>query len=115
MTTVRVRIDPGDASSHKHIRIELARVDATTEQEIQDQIDEDEKQAMMDAAVYLIGLRKRLGLNQAEFAEIINVSLKTIRDWEHGKRSPNGSTRALLKILDREPKVALSVLRRPPW
>jgi len=38
------------------------------------------------------------------------VPLDTIRNWEQGKRHPTGAARALLKVLDRVPKAALSAL-----
>lgn len=112
MTTVRVTIDPNNPAFLKHIRVDLTRVDATTEQEIQAQIEEDEKQAMLDAGQHIAGIRKGLGLNQTVFAQIFNVSSQTIRDWEQGRRFSSGPARALLKVLFLEPKAVLSALRR---
>jgi putative transcriptional regulator len=112
MTIVRVNIDPNDLASLTHARVDLARVDATTEQDIQAQIEEDERQAMLDAGHYIAGIRKGLGLSQTAFAQTINVSSQTIRNWENGKRFPSGPARALLQILSLEPKLALPVLRR---
>jgi putative transcriptional regulator len=51
-----------------------------------------------------------LGFSQAEFAERIDVSLDTIRNWEQGKRRPTGAAKALLKILDKAPEAALAAL-----
>lgn len=95
----------------KHARVDLVRVDATTEQEIQAQIEEDETQAMLDVGRYVVGVRRRLGLAQAEFSRLIGVSIKTLRSWEQGKQYPDGSARSLLKILAYAPEVGLSVLR----
>lgn len=91
-------------------RIDLARVDATTEKEITAQIAADEAGAMQDAAKFARRVRKRLGLSQMEFSTRIDVSLETIRNWEQGKRSPTGAAKALLRILDRAPEAALLAL-----
>ena len=95
----------------KHARVDLVRVDATTEQEIQAQIEEDETQAMLDAGRYVISVRRRLGLTQVEFSRLVGVSIKTIRSWEQGKQYPDGPAKTLLKILAYAPEVGLSVLR----
>jgi putative transcriptional regulator len=55
-------------------------------------------------------VRRRLGFSQAEFAQRIDVSLDTIRNWEQGKRSPTGAAKALLKVLDKAPEAALAAL-----
>ena len=112
MKTVRVRIDPSDPDTLRQGRIDLARVDATTEHEIQTQIDEDEKEAMLDAGRYVATVRKRLSLSQAEFAQLFNVSPKTIRQWEQGKRFAPGPAKTLLHVLSFEPQVVFSVLDR---
>jgi hypothetical protein len=44
---IQVNIDPNDPSTLKGARVDLARVDATTEEEIQAQIEADDKEAMM--------------------------------------------------------------------
>ena len=69
--------------------------------------------ASSDAA-YARGVRARTKLTQAEFAARIGVPVETVRNWEQGKRSPRGSARALLKVIDKAPDVAFAVLRRDP-
>ena len=110
MKTVKVKISPSANRSGTVGRIDTARVDATTESEIQAQIDEDEKEAMLDAAKFARRVRKRLGLSQIEFSERIEVSVETIRNWEQGRRYPTGAAKTLLKILDRAPEASLSAL-----
>jgi len=112
MKTVRVRIDPSDPDTLRHARIDLAKVDATTEHEIQTQIDEDEKEAMLDADRYVATVRKSLSLSQAEFAQLFNVSPKTIRHWEQGKRFAPGPAKTLLQILSFDPQAVFSALGR---
>ncbi|OHC75879.1 MAG: transcriptional regulator [Rhodospirillales bacterium RIFCSPLOWO2_12_FULL_58_28] len=92
-------------------RINTAKVDATTEAEINRQAADDEAEARRDAAAYARRVRKRTGLTQAAFAARIGVSLDTIHNWEQGKRSPAGPAKALLKVLDRAPETALAALK----
>ncbi len=110
MKTVKVKVSPPTSKSGTVGRIDTARVDATTESEIQAQIAEDEKEAMLDAAKFARRVRKRLGLSQMEFSERIDVSVETIRNWEQGRRYPTGAAKTLLKILDRAPEASLSAL-----
>jgi putative transcriptional regulator len=63
-------------------------------------------------ATYARRVRSQTRLTQAEFAARIGVPIETVRNWEQGKRSPRGPARALLKLLDRAPDVAFSVLAR---
>ena len=107
MAIVRMKTDMKTLATAKIGRIDEARMDATTEEEIEQQRLEDAAEARMDAASYARRVRQRFGFSQAEFARRINVSLVTVRNWEQGKRSPTGPARALLRILDRAPKAVL--------
>ncbi|WP_291995669.1 helix-turn-helix domain-containing protein [Candidatus Accumulibacter sp. ACC003] len=110
MKTVRLTIDPAVPNSLKVGRIDAARVDDTTEDEIAAQRVADKALALQDAGKFARRVRKRLGLSQAEFSEKIDVSLETIRNWEQGKRCPTGAAKALLTVLDRAPEAALAAL-----
>lgn len=110
MKTVRLTTEPAIPTSPAKGRINPARVDATTEEDIAAQMARDEAEAMHDAAKYARRVRKRLGLSQAEFSHRIDVSLDTIRNWEQGKRCPTGAAKALLKVLDKAPEAALAAL-----
>lgn len=90
--------------------VDRRKLDATTEVDLANQQAEDDAEAMQDAARFVRRVRQRLGLTQQEFARRIDVPLDTIRNWEQGKRYPTGAARALLKVLDRVPKAALSAL-----
>lgn len=61
-------------------------------------------------AAYAKGVRARTSLTQSEFAARIGVPIETVRNWEQGKRSPRGPARALLKVIERAPDLAFSVL-----
>ena len=80
MKTVRMTIDPAVPASAG--RIDPARVDGTSEEEIAAQQAADEAEAMQDAAKFARRIRKRLGLGQAAFSQPIDVSLDTIRNRE---------------------------------
>ena len=111
MKMLRVKIDPTVLATLPKGRIDKSRLDATTEQDIARQKMADDAASMQDAARFVRRVRKRLGLTQSEFSRRIDVSLDTIRNWEQGKRRPTGAAKALLKVLDRAPEVALSALQ----
>jgi len=50
------------------------------------------------------GVRLRLGKTQSQFALMIGVSLATLRNWEQGRRHPEGPARALLKVAAANPR-----------
>jgi putative transcriptional regulator len=54
-------------------------------------------------------IREKTGLSQARFAELLGVSVRTLQDWEQGRRAPSGAARTLLLIADRDPTVLLKV------
>jgi putative transcriptional regulator len=55
-------------------------------------------------------IRQRLKLSQAAFAGLMGVSLRTVQDWEQGRRKPSGPAKALLRIADQRPDVFLDLL-----
>lgn len=48
-------------------------------------------------------LRSTIHLSQSVFAKLLNVSVSSVRQWEQGKRTPTGSTKVLLELLEKEP------------
>jgi DNA-binding transcriptional regulator YiaG len=50
-------------------------------------------------------LRKFVGLTQAEFARAMGISVHTLRNWEQGRRRPDGPAIALLRIAARHPRI----------
>jgi putative transcriptional regulator len=55
-------------------------------------------------------IRKHLGLSQAQFAERFGFDLATLRNWEQGRRQPEGPARAYLKVIEREPELVQRAL-----
>ena len=107
---VWVSVDLNNPKSFPKGFVNKKLLDATTERLIKLHQQQDDAEAMHDAAKYAKRVRERIGLSQQEFSNRIEVSLETIRNWEQGKRSPTGAAKALLKILDRAPQVALLAL-----
>jgi putative transcriptional regulator len=48
--------------------------------------------------------RSRVGLSQREFAKLLGVSVRTVQDWEQGRREPSGAARTLLRIAAQNPE-----------
>lgn len=55
-------------------------------------------------------IREKLGLTQAKFAEMLCVSLATLRNWEQGRTYPEGAAIALLRVADSKPEAVLQAL-----
>lgn len=55
-------------------------------------------------------IRARLRRSQQEFAAMIGVSVATLRNWEQGRRRPEGPARALLKVAERNPLAVAEAL-----
>jgi len=55
-------------------------------------------------------IRARLNLSQAAFAGLMGVSLRTVQDWEQGRRKPSGPAEALLRIADQHPEVFMKLV-----
>jgi putative transcriptional regulator len=44
-------------------------------------------------------------LSQAQFAQLLGVSVRTLQDWEQGRREPSGAAKTLIRIATRRPDV----------
>jgi|GEM_PF-140182 len=49
-------------------------------------------------------IRSKLNLSQSAFAGLLGVSLRTLQDWEQGRRRPQGPAVALLRIVEQHPE-----------
>lgn len=56
-------------------------------------------------------IRRRLRMTQEEFSARFGFSVNTLRHWEHGKRLPEGPTRAYLMVIGRAPRAVERALR----
>lgn len=57
-------------------------------------------------------IRKRTGLSQAAFARQIGVPVATLRNWEQGRRRPDGPARVLLALLAKDPDIVKRTLSK---
>lgn len=57
-------------------------------------------------------IRQSTGLSQERFARTIDVAVGTLRNWEQGRREPEGPARALLRAIHNDPEHVLAALRR---
>jgi putative transcriptional regulator len=55
-------------------------------------------------------LREQLALSQSEFARLMGVSVRTLQNWEQGRRKPEGAARALLRVTAQNPKAVMDAL-----
>ena len=54
-------------------------------------------------------IRERTGLSQTKFAALLGVSVRTLQEWEQGRRAPSGAARTLLMVAAKNPHVLLEV------
>ena len=59
-------------------------------------------------------LREGYGLSQSKFAALMGISPATLRNWEQGRRKPEGSARVLLQVVARHPEVVLQAVSAAP-
>ncbi len=52
-------------------------------------------------------IRKSLNVSQSEFAMMIGVSVRTLQNWEQGRRRPQGTAKVLLNIVNNNPQVLI--------
>jgi putative transcriptional regulator len=57
-------------------------------------------------------IRDQLDVTQEEFALMIGVSVATLRNWEQGRRVPDGPAQALLRVAAANPKAVVAALCR---
>lgn len=55
-------------------------------------------------------IRARLGLSQADFAIRFGFDVRAIENWEQGRREPERTARALLRVIEREPEAVMRAL-----
>lgn len=59
-------------------------------------------------------VREKLKASQTEFALMIGVSVATLRNWEQGRRTPDGPALALLRVAARNPRAVAEALHHEP-
>lgn len=54
-------------------------------------------------------IRHAAGLSQTQFAHLIGVSVRTLQQWEQGRRSPSGAAKTLLRVVEKHPEFLLEL------
>ena len=54
-------------------------------------------------------IRESTGLSQSRFAQLLGVSVRTLQEWEQGRRAPSGAARTLLIIAAKNPQALRDV------
>jgi putative transcriptional regulator len=62
-------------------------------------------QGRFESGEDIAALRRFVGLTQVEFARALSISPHTLRNWEQGRRRPEGPAIALLRIAARHPRI----------
>ena len=55
-------------------------------------------------------IRSAYKLSQSQFAELLGISVRTLQNWEQGRRTPQGAARVLLQVAAKHPEAILSVV-----
>jgi putative transcriptional regulator len=58
----------------------------------------------------VVQARENTGLSQAQFAEALSISKRTLQEWEQGRRSPSGAAQALIRIAMKHPEIVREAL-----
>ena len=53
----------------------------------------------------VVSARMKSGLSQARFAALLGVSVRTLQEWEQGRRQPSGAAKTLIAIAQKRPEV----------
>ncbi len=106
-------------------RVNRKILDATTEADIARHAAEDDSstddidfaKALRDGTLRVVrpmnvaAIRAKTRMSQARFARAFQISPHTLRNWEQGRRVPDGPARVLLAAINRDPKAVMRLLR----
>lgn len=58
----------------------------------------------------VLAIREKYDMTQQEFSSLLGISIGTLRNWEQGRRKPQGPAKVLLRIAEKQPKAILESL-----
>ncbi|MCC8483172.1 MAG: type II toxin-antitoxin system MqsA family antitoxin [Rickettsia endosymbiont of Labidopullus appendiculatus] len=56
----------------------------------------------------IVNIRKYLQLSQVDFAVLMGINVRTLQEWEQGRRKPRGAAISLLKIASKHPQIFIN-------
>lgn len=59
----------------------------------------------------VVAARNASGLSQAQFAELLGISVRTLQKWEQGEREPSGAAKSLIRIAQLHPEVLVDAMK----
>ena len=62
-------------------------------------------------ALNVRAIREKTGMSQERFCATFGISIGTLRHWEQGLRTPRGTARVLLKVVDQNPKAVIAAMK----
>jgi putative transcriptional regulator len=98
-----------------HPRVDDAKLDATTEADIQRHMREDGEDPDAPLGPFITewpaaAVRARVGMSQSEFARALHIPVATLRNWEQGRVRPDPAAQSLLRIVASNPEAAFAAL-----
>jgi putative transcriptional regulator len=58
----------------------------------------------------VVAARLKAELSQAQFAELLGISVRTLQKWEQGEREPSGAAKTLIRIAEQHPDVLATLV-----
>lgn len=109
-----VRRNLGDLRKRKPV-IDHARIDATTEADIEQYMVEDGEDPAADHrfgdSISPAVIRHRLGMSQTAFADALMIPVATLRNWEQGRTVPDPAARSLMRAVAADPGRVFALIR----
>ncbi len=62
-------------------------------------------------ALDIKSIRERYDLTQEEFSQMLGISVRTLRNWEQGRRVPEGPAMVLLRVAEKHPEAVIDTVR----
>lgn len=95
--------------------IDHARIDATTEADIERYMVEDggnpDADYRLEDSISPAAIRQRLGMSQTAFAEALMIPVATLRNWEQGRTIPDPAARSLMRAVAGDPARVFALIR----